>query len=320
MLRWLAIGFVLAPFVMATLALRPQKLVGGRTPRSVGLPYEEITLLSQGRRLSAWYLPGFDSQAASVVLVHGLAANKQNILLPALQLSASGHSVLMFDLPAHGASEGELTTLGFAEAEDVRAAWMYLRARRPQPPIVAMGYSMGGAAVARAQQQYQLFDALVLDSTFSSVHSIAEHRYLWLYGPLGGAVWSQLVFWAQGWTGCDMNENAPDGYEQVDAAPVLLIHGLQDSVIPPGESIRLKSVWPHADLWLVPQANHMQTITRRSTARESSSSFRPRRAAERDGAASGEARRATPSRIRVGFPCRCGRFPGSPCTSPIGIK
>ena len=43
------------------------------------------------------------------------------MLEQAALLSKQGYGVLLFDLHNHGESQGEITTLGYTESEDVRA-------------------------------------------------------------------------------------------------------------------------------------------------------------------------------------------------------
>ncbi|HBE87779.1 MAG TPA: hypothetical protein DDW67_01365, partial [Elusimicrobia bacterium] len=42
------------------------------------------------------------------------------------------------------------------------------------------------------------------------------------------------------------------------ADPLLLVHGSSDRTIPPSHSEELKKAFPHAELWIVPGADHGQ--------------------------------------------------------------
>jgi alpha-beta hydrolase superfamily lysophospholipase len=91
----------------------------------------------------SWPLPV--GARAAVVLVHGLAANKDDLRVVALaeELSALGFEVLAYDSRGHGQSGG-LCTLGHLERFDVAAAADSVRSRGV--PIVVVGASMGAVA------------------------------------------------------------------------------------------------------------------------------------------------------------------------------
>ena len=80
-----------------------------------------------------------------VVLVHGLAAGKDNprVVSLAIELRDLGFEVLTYDSRGHGESGG-LCTLGYLERFDVAAAVDSVRGRGV--PIVVVGASMGAVA------------------------------------------------------------------------------------------------------------------------------------------------------------------------------
>lgn len=103
---------------------------------------------SDGVRLAAARLPSVTDARASVVVVHGFAANIENAGIVALgnALHDAGYEVLLFDVRGHGRSEGA-TTLGDKEQFDVAAAVDALRG--DHRPIVVVGASMGAIGALR---------------------------------------------------------------------------------------------------------------------------------------------------------------------------
>ena len=82
------------------------------TPADLGLVYEDVTLItSDGLKISGWYIPGTNSN--SIIIVHGIWANKEAVLPAAVMLSEAGYHVLMIDLRGHGLSEGEQISYGY---------------------------------------------------------------------------------------------------------------------------------------------------------------------------------------------------------------
>lgn len=252
---------VLFPFLIVAINVHPQRIRCRQTPEQWALPYEDVILKSDGLRLSAWYIPGETVEGPAIVVVHGIGANKENFLAPVVDLHERGYPVLIFDLRAHGNSEGLLTTYGMRESHDVKAAHDWLARKHPGQPICALGYSMGAAAVARAVHAYDIFDRVVLDSTFSRLRSITHHRFLRFFGPCESLVWLQGCFWAKLWTGVDFNENSTRSYvDALTSRPVLLIHGKQDRVIPYTESVGIHEAFKgRSELWLVENAGHAET-------------------------------------------------------------
>ena len=153
-----------------TLALRLILIFGGPLPLSpgdlanpsttggdqrhasrLGPPFRgSHSRIARGNRLRGWYCPQSEPRSA-VFVAHGLNANRENFLRPVQMLHDLGHAVLIMDFPAHGDSGGRTTTLGFHEAEDVHTAYRWLKAKHPELPIHALGYSMGASARAQGR-------------------------------------------------------------------------------------------------------------------------------------------------------------------------
>ena len=120
-------------------------------PDEAGLSYVPVQFTSRdGLELAGWYVPGAPGPA--VILVHGRGASASHMLLHAKALEHYGCASLMFDLRAHGRSEGDTCTFGVREAGDVLAAVDYLRSLPEIDPrrIGALGVSLGAQAVLRA--------------------------------------------------------------------------------------------------------------------------------------------------------------------------
>jgi alpha-beta hydrolase superfamily lysophospholipase len=103
------------------------------TPVDYGLNYQEISFTtSDGLTLQGWYIPS--ANGAAVILTHHMASNRVGVLETAYMLARNGYGVLLFDLRAHGESQGEVLPFGGAEAEDIVAAAAYLQSREDIDP------------------------------------------------------------------------------------------------------------------------------------------------------------------------------------------
>lgn len=151
------------------------------TPLDIGLVYEDVTVTTtDGVRISGWYLPGHTSKA--VVLVHGIWGNKQQLFLAAIMLVEAGYHVLAIDLRGHGHSEGERLSYGYYEALDVQAGVEYLMERPDVEKVGVIGYSYGGAAAVRAAALDNRVQAVVIESSFSSLPDAVEDSFTRLTG------------------------------------------------------------------------------------------------------------------------------------------
>jgi pimeloyl-ACP methyl ester carboxylesterase len=253
---------VVFPFILVTLQVHPLRIAPGGTPAGVGLPYSELHVAAEGLGLSGWHIPAAGADRPVVLVAHGFNANKESFLLPAVMLHQLDYEVVLFDFRAHGDSGGHTTTFGLREARDVKAVHDWIRARFPDRPVYALGYSMGGSAVIHAAAEHRLFDKIALDSTFASLEDVAFATLLAPFGPLGGPLWTLGRAWGAMWTGVDLARHTP--VERIGALtdrPLLLIHGTADRLIPPAQTLRLHD-WAggRAELWLVEGAGHVGTV------------------------------------------------------------
>ncbi|HEX6740107.1 MAG TPA: alpha/beta fold hydrolase, partial [Vicinamibacteria bacterium] len=159
---------------VAHILTRPRRLRAVAV-REIDEGVEEVTFRTDdGLTLRGWYLP---SQAPrdAIVICHGFAMNRHELLDLARALRERGHAVLLFDFRAHGASEGARSTIGYREADDIRAAVAHL-CDRPELAgrrIGAAGISMGAAAALLAAAREPAIAAVVADSSFATLRGIA---------------------------------------------------------------------------------------------------------------------------------------------------
>ncbi len=97
-----------------------------------------------GQSLSGWLVRG-DAGAGAVLLLHGIGADRRQMLGRARFLHRLGYSVLLIDLPAHGESAGDRVTFGWNESQGVAAALDYLSDALPDEKIGVIGASLGAA-------------------------------------------------------------------------------------------------------------------------------------------------------------------------------
>ena len=194
-------------------------------PDEVGLAYQDVWFpASDGQLLHGWYLPG-RRPGPLLFYCHGNAANISYRLDILDYFNARlGLPVFIFDYRGYGQSSG------VPQAEDdlykdARGALAYLAGRGWTPErMVYYGRSLG-SAIALQMALEQPPAGLVLESAFSSLRAVAFHLR-----PV-----SYLLFgsWLLG--------HAYDNLAKIDHlhAPLLIIQGGADHIVPPAMSARL---------------------------------------------------------------------------------
>jgi len=251
-LRGLVLYAVGLPYVMAVAMVYRPKAAPAEDPKGqLGFRFEPVHFAAtDGLRLEGWWIPARKPLPAelkerpdwghrTVILCHGLGANKANQLIMAQDLVPSGYNVLAFDFRAHGESGGQLSSFGDLERRDVLGAVRWLRAQRPDESkhVFGVGASMGAAALIAAAADPgpdgQALEALAVYDTYddlgSLVGGLAEHYFVppldWLAVHAGLPIASAHV-------GRRLDRFAPaDEVKALWPRPILVVHGKADRII-----------------------------------------------------------------------------------------
>jgi uncharacterized protein len=113
-----------------------------------------------------WFFPGLRG-APTIVLCHGYESSRGELLTLESALQDHQYNVFIFDFAAHGAVGG-VTTFGFREADEVRAALDALAARSDVDAsrFGLWGYNLGAYAALREAERDARVRAMVLDSVY----------------------------------------------------------------------------------------------------------------------------------------------------------
>lgn len=236
--------------------LHPPRLIrpAEETPALFGIAYQEITLhTSDGLQLAAWYTP---SPNGAVILVgHGIAGGR-SATMHAL-FARHGYGVVSWDFRAHGASEGELCTVGYNEVLDVEAALQFARTQPDVQHIGIWGGSMGAVTAIRAAARHPDLEAVVADSAFTSLTE--ELNTIVYFPPLRPLI----RFFAEREAGVRLAQVSPvDDIKSISPRPIFLIQGGADTIVPPHAAERLyTAAGEPRSLWLAPGAAHLAAST-----------------------------------------------------------
>ncbi len=212
---------------------------------------------ARGQKLDFAVHPGRGDDARLVVLGHGVTGNKDRPLLTALAeaLAAEGITALRVSYAGNGASEGAFGECTISsEVDDLGAVLDAL----PGWKLGYAGHSMGGAVgVLRAAKDSRL---RFLISLAGMAHTAAfAQREFGTVTPGAGLMWDKPE--------CPLSQQYMDDLKRIDTvAPVakglrlpwLLIHGVEDDVVPVQDSRDLMvGAGPERQLAEMPGADHV---------------------------------------------------------------
>jgi fermentation-respiration switch protein FrsA (DUF1100 family) len=218
LLRRVVIYYVV---IVAVLLLLENFLVYPATPASVdwqapvSSPTNDVEFhSSDGTRLHAWWCPHPDTKDA-LLFAHGNGGNlsHRGWLVEEIKQTL-GVSVLIFDYPGYGKSEGRSSEQGCYAAADAAYDWLTSVQRVPPERILLYGESLGGGVMVDVASR-RPHRALILDRTFSSLPDVASSRLF--------IVPTRLIM-----------RNRYDNVSKIDKChrPVFAMHGDADSIIP----------------------------------------------------------------------------------------
>jgi uncharacterized protein len=206
-----------------------------------------------GISINGWYSKTDSTSKGTVILFHGITANKGMIVDIADEFRLLGYNILMLDFRAHGNSGGQTTSIGVNEAEEVKLAYDYV-AKKGESTIFLWGTSMGAVAVARSMAVYSLHPAgVILEMPFASLktHLQARARILGFQGfpekPFGFFV----TFWIGIERGFNGFKHKTTSYVKKINAPVLMQWGAMDEYVQKNETDKIYNAIASANKKLV---------------------------------------------------------------------
>ena len=211
-----------------------------------------------GSQIHAWLARGRPGVGA-VLLLHGVNANREQMLGRARFLHALGFTILAPDFQAHGESPGEHITFGARESLDAAAALAFLHEAAPGERVGVIGISMGGAASLLGPGPLAA-NAFVLESVYPTIRNAVSDRLGAWFGPFGAvARWftSPLITIVGAEAGVSESELQPIARIGRIRAPLLLISGTADHYTPIAEAESLFARAPQQKtFWAVDGAGH----------------------------------------------------------------
>jgi hypothetical protein len=214
---------------LAALGIPVPRPENQHNPADIGYAYEEhLITLPNDEWLEAWSVSHPQPQGV-VLLFHGYAASKQQVLRSAQIMYEMGYSTFLVDFRGSGGSSGTVTTLGMREAEDVAYAVTYVQQMWPEQRIILYSTSMGSSAVLRAVAVEGVQpDAIIAETPFDRLSSAVRARLRLMGLPTFPAT-ELLLFWGGVQHGYNAFAHNPVDYAHMITCPTLLLRGAEDN-------------------------------------------------------------------------------------------
>jgi hypothetical protein len=187
-----------------------------------------IPTRKQRYKLECWFDKVEDAKG-TIILFHGYGGCKSSYELEADYFRQIGYSTLLVDFVGHGGSEGKEISLGYHEADDVKAAFDFIKNEYKTENIILYGSSMGAASILRAISVYDLqANKLILECPFATMKQTVKGRFEVMGVPSQGlAEW--LMFWGGLQHGFWAFTHNPYRYAKKVKTPILLMGGKNDA-------------------------------------------------------------------------------------------
>lgn len=181
-----------------------------------------------------------------VVLVHGGGRDRRAWLRHSYFLHQAGYGCLLFDFREHGLSDGKMRGLwfGMRERYDVIAAVDYMRRELHYKHVCVMGTSVGGSSVLMAAAIDKSIDAVISENPFTTCASLLDYQLITYMGNyaeyqvLSGYLFKLFRQLCRLVLNCRIG-NFPSKHcqslhciDSLSPRPVMLLHGMEDSVVP----------------------------------------------------------------------------------------
>jgi pimeloyl-ACP methyl ester carboxylesterase len=208
--------------------------------------------LQVGGESIATYVWGDPATQPYALLVHGWSSFGLRFLPWIAKLRALGYAVVTFDQPGHGESTGRLCTLPDC-IDTIRAVGSHFG-----DAALAIGHSMGGAALTLAQDEAWQAHKLVVIAPAADIEA-AAHRFF-RFVHLGQHLSEPFMAWYEHRTGIAPRELAVHRRLPMLGQPGLVVHDLDDREVPWEEGERYARHWSGARLLTTQGLGHHKVL------------------------------------------------------------
>jgi uncharacterized protein len=190
--------------------------------------YQTIKLKSN-KEIECWLIK-IEKSKGTVLLFHGYGGEKSQLIEKSDAFIKLGFSTMLVDFMGSGNSEGNQTTIGYKESEEVKSAFDYIK-QTGENNIILFGTSMGAVAIMKCINDDQIKPkGIILECPFGSMYQTVLARFKRVNAPTF-LMPRMLLFWGgiqNGFWGFNHN---PTTYAKSITCPTLLLYGEKDKSV-----------------------------------------------------------------------------------------
>lgn len=190
---------------------------------------ETVEIAVGHSNIEGWYADN-DSSKGTFILFHGYGGEKSSLIDRSVILDSLNYNALLIDFMGSGGSDGHTTTIGYKEAEQVKAAYDFVLSKG-QSKVYLFGTSMGAVAIMKAVSDYGISpEAIIIECPFGTMYETVAARFSNMNVPAFPMA-DLLVFWGGIQNGFWAFGHNPVHYAQDINTPTLLLYGEKDKTV-----------------------------------------------------------------------------------------
>ena len=240
-------------------------IFGVDNPRPINARYPsrefQTVTLKSNKKIECWYIPHSKPQG-TVIVYHGFSGNKSSMLDKADEFYNLGYNTLLVDFMGSGGSEGNQTTIGYFEAEQVKTSFDYIL-NKGEKKIYLFGTSMGSVAIMKAINDFKFNPSgIIIECPFGSMYKTVCARFDLMNAP-SFPMAGLLVFWGGIQNGFWAFGHNPIEYAKGIQCPTLLLYGVMDKKFSKAETEEMFSnLRGKKELIVYPNAGHENLLNK----------------------------------------------------------
>lgn len=223
---------IVSKHVIPYALIQPNRITESTKPSDLGLVADKLIIETEDLlMLDGYWIHAATEPKAILIFVHGIGGCKEHFLRMSKQMVHHGYESIVFDLRAHGNSEGAFTTYGFKEKNDISTIINLIRSKNDSIKIGIWGNSLGGAIALQTMAQESEISFGVIESTFRDLEEIMiDYQRRVINIPLGYYM-KKSMREAERLAGFEIKDVKPIVSVKQIAKPVLITHGDSDENI-----------------------------------------------------------------------------------------
>ncbi len=146
------------------------------SPKDFDLAYTNLTVTTMDcHDLKGWFVPSKNTDNnITILIIHDLNESRITSLATVKQFHDRGYNVCLFDMRAHGDSEGEFATYGHMEKYDLRSIADTLSKKFKTENIAVLGIGAGAAIALQAANMDLRIKVVIAQSPFNNLYNFVQ--------------------------------------------------------------------------------------------------------------------------------------------------